>query len=194
MKHQTLLLTLTLLLVAASPQLLVEISNEQGQATIINYERTQGTDPTRTTGPWTLELLDAQGIVVSQTQFHAEMILPDGTTTLLEEIHVPIQAPASAYSISLLDPDGDRVSAYEIAPVCGDGRCDPSERGVCPEDCAEQTTQHLQETQQANEQEAQRGLTTTSWLVISSVALLILVLILVLVHLNRKKENPVQIH
>ena len=187
MKYQLLILT-ALLLVAASPQLLVEIQDE----TITSYEITTGVDPTRTTGDWTLELLDSNGRVVSQTRYHNDIILPDGTTEALEEVHIPIHAPPAARSISLRDPDGERVSAYEIMPRCGDGRCDPSERGICPADCAESTTE-LQ-TQQANQAPASNGLSTASWLTIGAAGLLILVLILVLVHLNRKKENPVQIH
>lgn len=187
MKHYLLLLT-TLLLVAASPQLLVEIQDE----TITGYETTTGDNPTRSTGAWTLELLDNNGRIISQTRYHNDIILPDGTTQALEEIHVPIHAPAAARSISLRDSDGERVSAYEITPRCGDGRCDASERGVCSADCAQETTQ-LQ-TQQDDQAPASNGLSSGAWLTIIAAVLLILVLILVLVHLNRKKENPVQIH
>lgn len=182
-----------LLLVAAAPQLLVELSfTDAGAATITGYERTEGDDPTRTSGDWTLELRDEQGRIVEQTTFEPYLIGPSGEPTYLEELHVPISAPAAAREIVVLDADQEAVAAYQIRATCGDLRCDENERGTCDQDCSPEAAQGLEQARTVPYPEQESGRSAGFWLGIGAIALLIIVLVLVLIHVNRKKPNPVR--
>ena len=195
MKNHLLIALTALLLVAASPQLLVEITYDNTNPQITDYERTTGPDPTRMSGSWTLELLDEQGTPVAQTRFDPTLTLPDGTQQPQEQTHVLIQAPAAARSISLLDEQANRVAALELRSYCGDGRCDAEEIGNCPQDCHPEITEHEQEIEQARSESPQdpAGLGIGAISGIAGASILIVILVLVLLHLNRKKPNPVQL-
>lgn len=188
MRYTVLLLSI-LFIAASTPQLLVNIdfSNPE-QPRITSYERAQGQDATRRYGPFTLQLRNEQA-VITQTAFNPRIIDGQGIMSYPESYTVAIPAFAAANTIELVDEQGDVISAFTMQPVCGDGTCEVSERASCAQDCAQEAvdayTQPL-EPAQPTQTPLRR------YVLIGSIVLLIAALIAILIHVNRKKENPIQ--
>ena len=182
------LLLLLFFVAAFSQHLLVTIDFEEEQATIQTYEWTDMADATRQAGEYTLQLRTEQNNILSQTRFSPYMILGTGEKYYVEELTVPIQAPAGVRIIEVLDENEIIVATQTIASYCGDGLCEEHERASCPLDCAQEA---VQEITTLNEEPlvtvSERGV--THYALITAAALLILILVGVLIHLNKNKPR-----
>ncbi|MFT4250654.1 MAG: hypothetical protein ACMXYD_04810 [Candidatus Woesearchaeota archaeon] len=189
MNKQTLLLLLLFLFVAFSQQqLLVTVEFSQEQATIRGYEWIEAPDTTRQTGEYLLQLRDQQNNLVSQTSFSPYMILGTGERMYVEEMTIPIRAPAGVKTIELLNQEGDVIATQPIASYCGDGLCEEHERGVCPLDCAPEAVEEVTTVYEEPLVEI-RERNLAHYALITAAAILILALIALLIHLNKNKPR-----
>lgn len=188
---RTLTIILAVCLIAATSQhLLVDVYFNDNNVRIGSYEYNIQPDSTRHTGQWMMQLTNTNGDIVSQTRFDPTMIDRHGTRTLLDQVTIPIPAPAGAKTIEVLDSDNEIVAVENMRAYCGDGLCEPSERDTCPQDCNPEAIQVAQSI--AEQPEIPESLNTTQHLLIATIILIIIVLIGVLIHINRKKPNPIQ--